>query len=220
MSFRFDIIWQQAPAFLGGLWNTVWICAIGMALSLVLGVLLLLPLFSQQAAVRLPTKLLIEAARAIPFLMLAYLVYYGLPSVGLTFDSWSTAILTIVIYNAAYVADILRAAWMNLPIGQTEAARSCGFTGFRLLRRIVLPQILIAAAPILGNQAIQVIRDSSFLAIITVPELTFTAKAVQADSFVPFESFITAALLYWVLCLLVEIGVQRLEWVRNFYGKN
>ncbi|MBW4538189.1 MAG: amino acid ABC transporter permease [Myxacorys chilensis ATA2-1-KO14] len=219
MSLRFDLIWEQAPAFLSGLWNTVWICAIGISLSLILGILLLLPLFSHHKVVRLPTKLLVEAARAIPFLMLAYLVYYGLPSLGLTLDSWSTAILTIVIYNAAYVADILRSAWVNLPKGQTEAARACGFTGVQLLRRIVLPQILIAAAPILGNQAIQVIRDSSFLAIITVPELTFTAKAVQADSFVPFESFITAALLYWVLCLLIEFGVQRLEWVRNFYGK-
>jgi polar amino acid transport system permease protein len=218
MSFRFDVILEQAPAFLNGLWNTVWICLAGSALSLIFAVLLLLLLVSQSKAVQLPAKLLIEAVRAVPFLMLAYLVYYGLPSLGLTLDSWSTAILTLVIYNTAYTAEILRTAWKNLSIEQTEAARAFGFTGSQLLRRIILPQILIAAAPVLGNQFIQVIRDSSFLAIITVPELTFTAKAIQADSFVPFESFITAALLYWMLCLMVEVGIHRLEEVRKLYG--
>ncbi|HEY9885229.1 MAG TPA: ABC transporter permease subunit, partial [Thermosynechococcaceae cyanobacterium] len=105
------------------------------------------------------------------------------------------------------------------PRGQTEAARSCGFTGFKLLRRIILPQVLVTAAPVLGNQLIQLIRDSSFLAIITVPELTFTAKAIQSDAFVPFESFITAALLYWVVCLVAESGVKRLELARNLYAR-
>lgn len=220
MSFRFDVIWEQAPAFAAGLWNTVWICFVGTALSLAVGIALVLPMVSQKKAVRLPVQMLVEGARAVPFLMLAYLVYYGLPALGFTLDSWSTAVLTIVIYNAAYVAEILRSAWLNLPLGQTEAAKSHGFTGFKLLQRIILPQILIASAPVLGNQLIQVIRDSSFLAVITVPELTFTAKQIQADSFVPFESLITAAMLYWALCLLVEYGVKRLELMRNLYGRD
>ncbi len=220
MSFRFDVIWEQAPAFATGLWNTVWLCAVGTVLSLIVGVVLVLPMVSRKKAVRLPVQILVEGARAIPFLMLAYLVYYGFPSLGLTLDSWSAGVLTIVIYNAAYVSEILRSAWVNLPLGQTESAKSYGFTGFKLLYRIILPQILIASAPVLGNQLIQVIRDSSFLAVITVPELTFTAKAIQAESFVPFESFITAAVFYWGICLLVEYGVKRLELMRNFYGRN
>jgi polar amino acid transport system permease protein len=219
MNFRFDVIWEQLPAFANGLWNTVWLCSVGTALSLVVGIALVLPLVARSKLVRLPVLLLVEGARAIPFLILAYLVYYGLPSLGVTLDSSSTAILTIVLYNAAYIAEILRAAWANLPPGQTEAARAYGFAGFKLLRRIILPQILIASIPVIGNQLIQVIRDSSFLSIITVPELTFTAKTIQADYFVPFESFMTAAVLYWLLCLVVEYGVKRLEFARNLYGK-
>lgn len=220
MNLRFDVIWEQAPAFAMGLWNTVWICVVGTLLAFLLGIVLVLPLVSHAKLVRLPVKALVESARAIPFLMLAYLVYYGLPSLGITLDSWQTAILVIVIYNAAYIAEILRAAWVNLPRGQTEAARSYGFTGLKLLQRIVLPQVIISAAPVLGNQLIQIIRDSSFLAIITVPELTFTAKAIQAESFVPFESFITAALLYWAVCWVVEFGVKRLELARTLYARS
>ncbi len=219
MNLRFDVIWEQAPAFAMGLWNTVWICVVGTAIAFLLGVVLVLPLVSRAKFVRLPVKALVEGARAVPFLMLAYLVYYGLPSLGVTLDSWQTAVLVTALYNAAYVAEILRAAWVNLPRGQTEAARSCGFTGFKLLRRIILPQVIVTAAPVLGNQLIQLIRDSSFLAIITVPELTFTAKAIQSDAFVPFESFITAALLYWVVCLVAESGVKRLEFARNLYAR-
>lgn len=219
MTLHFDVIWEQAPAFAIGWWNTIWICGIGTALSLTVGIALVLPMVSRNKAVRLPVQILVEGARSVPFLLLAYLVYYGLPTLGVTLNSWYTAILTITIYNAAYVAEILRSAWANLPLGQTEAARSFGFTGFKLLRRIILPQILIASAPVLGNQLIQVIRDSSFLSVITVPELTFTAKTVQADSFAPFESFVTVAVLYWALCLVVEYGVKRLEFARNLYGK-
>lgn len=220
MNLRFDVVWEQAPAFAMGLWNTVWICALGTLLALLLGMLLVLPLVSHVRLLRLSVRAIVEGARAIPFLMLAYLVYYGLPSLGVTLDSWQTAILVIVIYNAAYIAEILRAAWVNLPRGQTEAARSYGFTGLKLLQRIILPQVIISAAPVLGNQLIQIIRDSSFLAIITVPELTFTAKAIQSEAFVPFESFITAALLYWAICLVVEFGVKRLELARNLYARS
>lgn len=217
MSWRFDVIWEHLPDFANSLWNTVWICSVGTILSLLLGILLLLPLVSDRAIVRRLVQILVESARAIPFLILAYMVYYGLPSLGITFNEWQTAILTIAVYNAAYVAEILRVAWVNLPRGQIEAARAFGLHRFKLLQRIVLPQVVLAAAPVLGNQFIQIIRDSSFLALITVPELTFTAKAIQSEAFVPFESYITAALLYWLLCLAVEFGVRQLELTRKFY---
>lgn len=219
MNFRFEVIWEQLPAFGVGLWNTIWICALGMVLSMITGILFLLPLLSHHAMIRVPAKVFVEAGRAIPILMLIYLVFYGLPVFGITLTSWTTAILSLVLYNTAYIAEILHSAWVNLPRGQIEAARAFGYTGFKLLRRIVLPQILIVASPVLGNQFIQVIKDSAFLAVITVPELTQAARRVQADYFVPFESFIFAALLYWVLCLVIEAGVKQVEQMRAVYAR-
>jgi len=136
-----------------------------------------------------------------------------------TLDSWTTAVSTIVLYNTAYMAEILRAAWAGLPFGQIEAGRAYGFSGWQLLKRIILPQVLLSSAPVIGNQFIQVIKDSAFLSIITIPELTFVARSIQSTYFIPFESFVVAAVLYWILCLVVEVGVKKVEGLRSAYAR-
>jgi polar amino acid transport system permease protein len=208
---RLSIIWHELPQFAIGLGNTVWLCAVSMLLSLLLGGLLMVPLMSRNRAVRATAQVVVDAGRCVPFLLLTYLVYFALPSLGLVVDKWSAALITLVAYNTAYMAEILRGGWAHLPAGQTEAAHAFGFTGLRLFRRIILPQLLIAVGPVIGNQLIQLIKDSAFLSIITVPELTFAANAVQSYYFVPFESFLFATLLYWALCGGVEWLVHRGE---------
>ncbi len=211
MTFRLDVIWRELPQFIHGLGNTVWLCAVSMALSLGLGVLFVVPLMSRRPYVRQAARAVVDAGRCVPFLLLTYLIYYALPSLGLSLDKWTAALITLVAYNTAYMAEILRAAWAHLPPGQTEAARAFGYTGIALFRRIILPQVLIAVGPVVGNQLIQLIKDSAFLSIITVPELTYAANSVQSFYFVPFESFLVATLLYWALCGGVEYLVRRGE---------
>jgi len=211
MTFRLDVIWKEAPQFAVGLGNTIWLSGVSMVVSLLLSVLLLLPLMSRHAVVRRAAGAAVDAGRCVPFLLLTYIVYFGLPSAGVVLDKWTAALTTLVLYNSAYVAEILRAGWASLPPEQTQAARAFGYSGFRMLRRIILPQILIAVGPVIGNQLIQLIKDSAFLSIITVPELTFAANYVQSYYFVPFESFLVATLLYWALCGGVEWLVQRGE---------
>lgn len=211
MTFRLDVLWNEAPKFAAGLGNTIWLSSISMVISLVLSVLLLLPLMSRNAVIRRTAGVMVDAGRCIPFLLLTYIVYFGLPSAGVVLDKWTAALTTLVLYNSAYVAEILRAGWASLPPEQTQAARAFGYNGFLMLRRIILPQILIAVGPVIGNQLIQLIKDSAFLSIITVPELTFTANYVQSYYFVPFESFLVATLLYWALCGGVEWLVRRGE---------
>jgi polar amino acid transport system permease protein len=211
VKLRLDILWNELPQFATGLANTVWLCALSMLLSLLLGALLMVPLMSRNKRVSRTAQTFIDAGRCIPFLLLTYLVYFALPSLGLVVDKWSAALITLVAYNTAYMAEILRGGWVHLPAGQTEAAQAFGYTGFKLFRRIVLPQVLIAVGPVIGNQLIQLIKDSAFLSIITVPELTFAANFVQSYYFVPFESFLFATLLYWALCGGVEWLVQRGE---------
>ena len=211
MNVRLDVIWHELPQFAIGLGNTVWLCAVSMTLSLVLGGLLMVPLMARHRVVRGAAQAMVDAGRCVPFLLLTYLVYFALPSLGFTVDKWSAALITLVVYNTAYMAEILRGGWAHLPAGQTDAAHAFGFTGLKLFRRIILPQVLIAVGPVIGNQLIQLIKDSAFLSIITVPELTFAANAVQSYYFVPFESFLFATLLYWALCGGVEWLVRRGE---------
>ena len=207
----FAVVWQHVDLLAQGCGNTVILAVVGAVLALTIGSLIAILLTSPHRGVRLPVQGAVDLLRCVPFLLLAYLVYYGLPSIGLDFDNWTTGLGAIAIYNTAYMAEILRAAWMRLPREAIEAATAFGFRGPKLYLRIVLPPLFLSAAPMLGNQLIQIIKDTAFLTIIAVPELTHAASSIQSQYFVPFAAFIAAVLLYWILCLVVEGGVYMVE---------
>jgi polar amino acid transport system permease protein len=201
----------QWPLFLDGLFNTLWLCISTALISLLLATFLAVSLMSRLLPLRAMVRLIVDTVRSVPFLLLAYMVYYCLPAIGIRLSSWQAALITLIVYNTAYFAEILRGAWSHLPPQQEEGGRAFGFTGVNLFMYIIGPQLFIAAGPVLGNQMIQVIKDSAFLMVITIPELTFRANQVQSILFVPFETFIIAGCLYWILCNGVEWMVRRLD---------
>ena len=146
--------------------------------------------------------------RCVPFMLFCYLIYYGLPSFGIVVGNLTAGITALTLYNAAYIAELLRGGYVALPRDGIEAGHAFGFHGWRLLVRIILPPVLLSSVPMFGNQMIQIIKDSAFLVIIAVQELTFAANEIQATYYVPFASFVCAMLLYWLLCLGVEGGVR------------
>ena len=198
---------------LAGCLQTALLAVISAAASLGLGALLAAALMSRNRGIGRTSSLLVDAMRCVPFLLFAYIIYYGLPSIGLDFDSWQSGLIALIIYNTAYMAELIRGAWRALPAETIEAGHAFGFHGLGLLRRVIMPPVVFAAAPMIGNQVIQIIKDSAFLTIITVEELTHAATVIQARYFLPFASFLSALLLYWLMCLAVErmvgvIGVQ------------
>jgi polar amino acid transport system permease protein len=204
------VVWSQRDLVLRGLWLTLEIVAISSVLAGLLGLAVFWLLVQGGPAITRPLKAVIDVVRAVPFMLMCYLIYYGLPSLGVTLDNITAGVTALTVYNAAYVAELLRGAWKAQPPEAAEAARALGFHGWRLLVRIVLPPVVLDAVPMLGNQLIQVIKDSAFLVIITVEELTYAANEIQATYYVPFASFICAIGLYWMLCLGVEGGVRSL----------
>ena len=204
MLHQFGIVWQARDLMLAGCLQTVWLASVSAVASLALGALLATVLMSRRGGVSRAGGVLVDAMRCVPFLLFAYIIYYGLPSVGLDFNSWQSGLIALVIYNTAYMAELIRGAWRSLPTETIEAGHAFGFHGLRLFRRVILPPVLFAAAPTIGNQVIQIIKDTAFLTIITVEELTHAATVIQAQYFLPFASFLTAVLLYWVMCLAVE----------------
>lgn len=176
-------------------------------LALLLGTLVAAGLMSQLRAVQRPTQWLVDGMRCVPFLLLAYIVYYGLPEIGIRFENWTAGLCALALYNAAYIGEILRSGWAGLPRGQIDAAHALGFHGLALYRRIVLPPVVLSISPVLGNQMIQIIKDSAFLMIIAVPELTHAASSIQSTYYVPFAAFVAAVALYWLLCRCVELLV-------------
>jgi polar amino acid transport system permease protein len=207
MIHDFGIVWAERSLLLGGLANTIILSVLSAVCALVLGALLAMLLTRRGKAPVVVARVFVDVMRCTPFLLFAYIVYYGLPSLGVRFDNWSAGLVALIIYNTAYMAEILRGAAAAQPPQPVEAGMAFGFTGFALYRRIVLPPLILAAGPVVGNQVIQIIKDSAFLTIIALPELTHAASSIQSRHYVPFAAFISAVLLYWALCLVVETGV-------------
>jgi polar amino acid transport system permease protein len=207
MSSDLVTVWQHRDLLLSGLLTTVSLSVVSAAAALVLGAALATALMARRRFVAATARVLVDTMRCVPFLLFAYLIYYGLPSLGVRLDNWNAGMLALVLYNTAYMGELLRAAWQELPPETIEAGHAFGFHGVALVRRIILPPVLVAATPMIGNQVIQIIKDSAFLTIIAVQELTHAANALQNTYFIPFAAFLSAVVLYWGLCLAVEGGV-------------
>ncbi|MBV8840666.1 MAG: amino acid ABC transporter permease [Alphaproteobacteria bacterium] len=204
----FGIVWSERSLLLSGLANTTILSVLSAAAALLLGMMLTPALMARNRGIAFAARGFVDGMRCVPFLLFAYIVYYGLPSLGLRFDNWTSGLIALIVYNTAYMAEILRGAWQAQPREPIEAGVAFGFSELRLFRRIILPPLLLVAGPVIGNQMIQIIKDSAFLTIIALPELTHAASSIQSRRYVPFAAFITAVLLYWALCLIVEVGVS------------
>jgi len=204
----FGIVWSERSLLLSGLANTTILSILAAVAAIGLAVALTPALMARRRVIALTARGFVDGMRCVPFLLFAYIVYYGLPSLGLRFDNWTSGLVALIVYNTAYMAEILRGAWAAQPREPIEAGVAFGFSDVRLFRRIILPPLLLMAGPVIGNQMIQIIKDSAFLTIIALPELTHAASSIQSRRYVPFAAFITAVALYWGLCLIVEAGVS------------
>jgi polar amino acid transport system permease protein len=207
----FAIIWSERASVLEGLLNTLGLMAAASIFSLLLGALVAPMLMSRRKGISQLAVTYVDVMRCVPFLLFVYLLYFGLPSLGIRLSSWWSGALALVLYNGAYMAELLRGAWQKLPDSMVEAGQAFGFSGFTLLRRIVLPPVFLRAVPMVGNQLIQILKDSAFLTVISVSELTHELTGIQSTHFIPFAAFLTAVLLYWGICILIEGAVALLN---------
>lgn len=204
----FVVVWGERSLLLSGLGNTVMLSMLAGVCALALGALMTPLLMHAGRPSAKVARVFVDAMRCTPFLLFAYIVYYGLPSLGLRLDNWGAGLAALIVYHAAYMAEILRGAWAAQPRAPIEAGQAFGYSGLQLFRRIVLPPLVLAAGPVVGNQVIQIVKDSAFLTIIALPELTHAASSIQSRHYVPFAAFIAAVMLYWALCMVIEAGVH------------
>lgn len=141
--------------------------------------------------------------RGVPFLIHLFIVYFGLPSAGISLDPYAAAALTLSIYSGAYFAEIFRACWEAIPRGQVEAALVMGLDRGQVFRRIQLPQAMRAALPLIAHQTILLVKESALASVITYPELTLTASRIVSAQFVYIEPYVALAACYWLLALAI-----------------
>ncbi|MEO5739733.1 MAG: ABC transporter permease subunit [Vicinamibacterales bacterium] len=215
---KWEILWNQREMILVGFGNTLILFSVSAVAALLLSAAIVLAIQTGRGVVSKAMRSVVDGMRMLPFLMYAYLLYYGLPGLGISMDAWTVGFISLITYHAAYFAEILRGAWATLSTGQAESARAHGFTSLGMYRRIIVPQLVLRAAPVLGNQLIICLKDTAFLSIITVRELTAAAASVQSLYFIPFEAFIVAIGLYWMTSILIELLVARFGFVAEQRG--
>ena len=202
------LVGQYPNGPLGGLALTLILATLGLLLSLPLGLVFGLMRVSPWAWVRVPVTTFIYLVRGMPLLMVVFWAYFFLPSVtGVKTDQFWTMLIALVVFDAAYLAEIVRAGVQGLPKGQMECARSLGLPYLTAMRTVVLPQGLRNSLPSLVNQFISTIKETSLGYIIGLTEVSFIANQINTLTFTkPAEVFGILGLTYFVLCF----GLSRL----------
>ncbi|WP_434139982.1 cystine ABC transporter permease [Pseudomonas luteola] len=206
-----QLILDSLPFLLKGAVWTVLLSLGGMFFGLVLGFFLALMRLSQNMVVRAVARVYVSFFRGTPLLVQLFMIYYGLPELGIQLDPLPAALVGFSLNMAAYICEILRAAIASIDRGQWEAAASIGMTRTQTLRRTILPQAARTALPPLGNSFISLVKDTSLAATIQVPEMFRQAQLITARTFEIFSMYLTAALIYWVLASTLAALQNTLE---------
>ncbi len=199
------------PRLLDGLRLTVSVTVGGFCLALVLALLIEYLRSRRHTATRLAAHLYIACARGVPVLVILYLLYFALPSAGITLSSRSAGTIGLAIVYGAYLAEVFRAGLGAIPGGQREAALASGMTPFQTFRIVLLPQaVRHTIAPLLIN-LVSLLKDSSVCALIAVPELTLVSREIMSESFMPLSVFALTALCYFGLAWPASLVARAVE---------
>jgi cystine transport system permease protein len=200
------------PLTRGALAGTIPLALASFALGLALALLVALMRLSRVGVVSGIARAYVSVIRGTPLLVQLFVIFYGLPSVGVTIDPWPSAIIAFSANVGGYAAEIIRAAIQSVPKGQWEAAHMIGMSNRLALRRIILPQAARVSVPPLSNTFISLVKDTSLASLVLVTEMFREAQQIATSSGGEFMTlYVEAAVIYWVICLFLSSGQSVLE---------
>ncbi|SHJ16954.1 polar amino acid transport system permease protein [Roseomonas rosea] len=202
-----ETLWAVAR----GLPLTIGIWLASVATGLLVGVLVACLRHFGPALLNVLLATLVEIVRGVPFVVQAFLLYYGGPFIGLDLTPVVAGWLALSIYAAAYFSEVFRGGFLAIPPGHVEAARLLGLKTPQTITRILLPEMALSVLPSLANLAVILVKETAILSIITVPELTFTVSGVGSATFAFAQTMAALALSYWLLVELTAYAARRLE---------
>ena len=197
-----DLFWTSlGPIVQGAIAGTIPLALASFAIGLALALGLALMRLSRRRWVSGIARVYISIVRGTPLLVQLFVIFYGLPSLGILIDPWPSAVVAFSLNVGGYAAEVIRAAILSVPKGQWEAAYMIGMSHRRALTRIILPQAARVSVPPLSNTFISLVKDTSLASLILVTELFREAQQVAAFSQEFMLLYLEAALVYWVICL-------------------
>ena len=206
------------PLLRAGLVFTVPLTLLSFALGLAVGFIAAITRLFGPAPLSAIVKFYVWVIRGTPLLVQLFLIFYGLPSIGIVLDAFPAALIGFTLNVGAYTSEIIRAVITAVPKGQWEAAFSIGMTWPQAMRRTILPQASRIAVPPLSNTFIALIKDTSLAAAVTVPELFQAGQRIVATTYEPLIIYIEVAIIYLALSSVLSSLQTRLEKRLSRYG--
>lgn len=190
---------EWLPPLLKAMTNTAALSVSAFALSLVLGLALSLCQTLRVSVLRHFASLYVTVVRGVPLLAVLFLIYFGLPGIGIVFDAFAAAVIGLALCFAAQVAELFRAGLKAIPVGQGEAALAAGLTPMQTLFLIILPQVVRVVLAPLVITFVSLLKDSSLASLITVDELVLTGRAMATEYFLPLQIYVAVGLCYFAI---------------------
>ncbi|KGE19415.1 amino acid ABC transporter permease [Paenibacillus wynnii] len=214
---EFSILTDYFSIYLEGFYGTVLSSVIALVCSFLLGSIIAVFRISSVKGLRWFGTSFVEFVRNIPLLLVVYIFYYGPSALGLSLEGFTAGTIGLTVYTSAFIAEAIRAGIMAVPKGQMEAARSSGLNYFQTMVHIILPQAIKLVIPPLGNQFINLIKNSSVLTLVAGMDLMYFADIVSTETYRTFDTYIFVAVFYLVLTLPLSYGIR--VWERRLQRK-
>lgn len=205
------IIIDSLPSLLKATLMTILLAAISIIIALVLGFFAAIVRILKVRILNGIATAYVSIIRGTPLLVQIFVIYYGLPQIGISLDPISSGVVALSLNAGAYLSESFRSAILAVDNGQMEASLSMGMTYSQALRRIILPQSLRIAIPTLSNTFIVLIKDTSLVSVITVTELLQMSSLIIAKTFEPLTIYLLAAAIYWILITFFTTILDKLE---------
>ncbi len=199
------------PVLLQGTVLTIKFALMSMVFGLAIGVIVAIMGIGKIRVLRGIARAYVSVMRGTPLLVQIFVIYYGLPGIGISLDPTPAGVLTLSLNVGAYLSESMRGALEGMPRGQWLAAYSLGLSYWQTLRYVIAPQALRIAVPSLGNSLISLIKDTSLVSVITVTELLRSAQEVIASTYQPLPLYLACAAIYWVLSTGLSALQRRIE---------
>ena len=219
-AYSFDLeiayIFSGQPSKIGimiskGFFTTIYISAVSIVIATVIAIVGAIAKLSNNGFAYAIASFYTSLFRGLPLLLQIYLIYMGLPQLGFMIDAIPSGIAALSLCYGAYMTEIFRAGIQSIPKRQWEASRALGFPFRLILRKIILPQSIPLIIPPTGNQFIAMLKDSSLVSVLGIWEIMFLAKKLGAKDFNHLEMLLTAAMIYWILTIILETIQARIE---------
>lgn len=222
MDLVIDTAVKYNDIFMSGIKVTIVISIMSCFFGLLLGIVLAFMKISGIKLLQFFATAYVEIIRGTPLLVQISLVFFGLPFLGIHFPSFqimgvdferlSAGILALIINSGAYECEIVRSGIQSIGKGQMEGAMSLGFSKWESMVRIIIPQAIKNILPVIGNEFVTLIKESSQVSVIGMADLMYTATTIQGISFQPFPPLVIVAVYYFVLTFAVSNVLRVIEW--------